>query len=558
MNWAHFCVSARGFVGARLVIGGILLVAIWSGTVPRAAAQRFLPDDPLWSDPDRMDTSFPEPRPLGDGVGPFEFLNRTFRVPGHYSEPALNVNTLGGVPNSSWYTNRHYRFPMSPAELKRGPNREPAPVKEGKWRVVRFLRGKELPRALIEDPTGRRFRILLDSASHPELATGAAMIGSRLLYALGYYVPQYWLVRVQPDRFVPRKGSAVTRAEIDSLFELSPKGPNGSYRVLATRIPGVSKRLGPFRFRGTRPDDANDVFPHQNRRELRGLRIFSSWIHHTNIQPRHTLDVGVREEGRRFVRHYLTDLHLTLGSGGATPKPPWAGHEYVLELDRIFERITTLGLSGGQWAETQVPDWPALGRYSPDRFDPTKWRPKWPNPAFQRCDAADAFWAAKQVHHFSKADLEAIVATAEYTSPQVANYVLQTLLLRRHAIADAYLDWGGGLARFSVRRGRLTFQDIPGPSRQPDTLQREITWHVYHNLRDSIGRELTRVRTSREVLPLPPTSHRFLRGTIRTPRKGITYVYLREERSIITSPSGAPLSYEVVGVERRSQLNGRL
>ncbi len=319
-----------------------------------------------------------------------------------------------------------------------------------------------------------------------------------------------------------------------------------------TRIPGVERRIGPFSFHGTRPDDGNDVFPHEARRELRGLKVIAAWINYTNIDRRHTLSVGVREQGRRFVRHYLTDLHLTLGSGGATPNPRWAGHEHVLELGQVFKRMGTLGLSGGDWAEGAFPKWPAVGHFGAAHFEPDEWRPKWPNPAFKRCDSADAFWAAKQVRHFSDSDLEAIVATAAYSSPQVADYMLRTLKQRRDSIAQEYLHWGGGLDRFTVQGGRLTFHDLRAEyGLAPDSVRRTITWHAYDNRQERAGEKLRERTSSDEAVPLPSNgAPPFLRATLKAPRGGTTRVFLRRTLALAaSSPRGGAL-YEVVGLER--------
>jgi hypothetical protein len=553
----------------------LLMALLGPALAAPAPAQRFLPDDPLWTDPDRMDMPFPEPQPAAEGVGPFEFLERTFGSPGEHTGPAQNVNTVGGVPNSSWYTNRHYRFPMSEAALRRGPNERPGPSMQAPWRVVRIVRQEGLPQAVVKDATDRRFRLLFDAPAHPEMATGAAMISSRLLYALGYNVPHHWLRSIRADHLTAAADTSVTETDVDRLlaqayrrpdreggsFRVRPDREGGSafgvrpdstYRVLVTRIPGVERRIGPFSFHGTRPDDGNDVFPHEARRELRGLKVIAAWINYANIDRRHTLDVGVREEGRRFVRHYLIDLHLTLGSGGATPNPRWAGHEHVLELGQVFERMGTLGLSGGEWADESSPKWPALGRFRADHFDPTEWRPKWPNPAFERCDWADAFWAAKQVRHFSESDLAAIVGTADYSSPQVADYVRRTLVQRRDSIAQAYLHWGGGLDRFAVREGALTFHDLRAKyGLAPDSVRRTITWHAYDNRQEQVGEKLREVTSSNEAVLLPSSeAPPFLRATLKTPRSGTTRVFLRKTPALATSFSERGALYEVVGTER--------
>jgi hypothetical protein len=50
-------------------------------------------------------------------------------------------------------------------------------------------------------------------------------------------------------------------------------------RVLASRyVPG--QYVGEFQHHDTRPDDPNDIFPHEKRRELRGYRVFAAWLNH--------------------------------------------------------------------------------------------------------------------------------------------------------------------------------------------------------------------------------------------------------------------------------------
>jgi hypothetical protein len=527
---------------------GAAVLALIALAAPPAAAQRFLPDDPIWEDPDRLDMPVPEQRSRRGDVSPFDFLRRTFGGAGTHSGPAANVNTLGAVPNSSWYTNRHYRDRLSRSALRRGPNDGPPPDTTGPWEVVGIETRHGRPAVDVRDAAGRTYELRFDPAGHPDLATGAAMVSSRLLHAFGYNVPEHHLVALAPGRLDAGPDSGVAPADVRRLLDRVPAAANGTIRAVATRVPKAVSRVGPFRFYGTRPDDGNDIFPHEARRELRGLRVFAAWLNHNKIRSDYTLDVVVAEDGRRFVRHFLTDLGATLGSAGSGPKPAWAGHEHVLELSPVLTRMGTAGLSGGEWMEATAPDLRGVGAFEAAHFRPEAWRPEYPNPAFERCDAADAFWAAKQIAHLRRSELEAIVETADYAEPAAAQYVVETLWERRAALLQAYLGMAGGLDRFAVRDGRLRFADLPARhGLVPDSTQRTVTWHVFNNEEAATGPRLRRDRSARETLALPERSPPFLRVSLRTPGRGATQVYLR--RTARRTAGGAP-AYEVVGVDR--------
>ena len=85
---------------------------------------------------------------------------------------------------------------------------------------------------------------------------------------------------------------------MDDVLKRAAQSADGSYRALASKaLEGVS--VGPFRYYGTRPDDANDIFPHEHRRELRGLAVFAAWLNHNDSRAGNTLDTLVRGEAGR-------------------------------------------------------------------------------------------------------------------------------------------------------------------------------------------------------------------------------------------------------------------
>jgi hypothetical protein len=96
------------------------------------------------------------------------------------------------------------------------------------------------------------------------------------------------------------------------VFDRSAKSADGSYRVIAGRavpgraVPGRAvpgRPVGRFKYYGTRPDDPNDVIPHEHRRELRALEVFGAWTNLVDMKAGSTLDTVVTENGRGIVRH---------------------------------------------------------------------------------------------------------------------------------------------------------------------------------------------------------------------------------------------------------------
>ena len=448
----------------------IALLGLLAGllVLPRGAqAQVFHPDDPVRVDPDRRSLSTtPKARSLSNY---YDYFENATGEPGRKGGPAMNINTLGEVPRSSWYTPRHFYDPMSKAELRRGPNRDNPPDTSGVWQVVGGKNEGKSSGFQIVDADGDRYLLKFDSRKHAELSTGAEVVVTHLLYALGYHVPQNYPVRFPADRLEPKPGATyrspsglkkpITQKVIRRFLADHPQYEDGTYRAVASLYLD-GKPLGPFQYAGTRPDDPNDIFPHEMRRELRGLRLFAAWMNHDDSRGANSLDMLVEENGRRYVRHYLLDFGTTLGGGPGGPKQLWYGHEFIFEPDRIFLSGLTLGWAGRPWRKYEAPDIPAVGTFNAKYFSPKEWRPQYYNPAFRNMTADDAFWAAKQIAHFTRSELRVIVETGDYSHPETVEFLTRVLVERRDKIARAYLKHGGGLGRFAVEQGRLTFENF--------------------------------------------------------------------------------------------------
>jgi len=532
-------------------VAATLLALGLMGGPEAASAQVFRPDDPVRVDPDRQALdSLPASRPLSDY---YDYLYNAAGTPGS-TGPAMNVNTLGEVPRSSWYTPRHFYDPMSRAELKQGGTQNNPPDSTAAWSVVAGKAEGKAAGLQIVDDDGDRYLLKFDVEGHIELSTGAEALSTRLFYALGYHVPENYIVHFRRSRLRPKEGATyetptgdqkpITPAVIDRFLKKVPQYDDGRYRALASLfIEGTP--IGPFEFSGTRPDDPNDIFPHERRRELRGLRLFAAWMNHDDARSINTFDAVVSKDGRRFVRHHLLDFGTTLGGGPTGPKALWPGNEQIFEPDRILLSATTLGFAGRPWRAAQVPDIPAVGSFDAEYFDPTTWRPQYYNPAFRNMDADDAFWAAKQVAHFTREELRAIVETAQYSHTATVDYITKTLVARRNKIARAYLPHGGGVGRFEVVRDTLAFEDFlahPAFDGRYADASITATWHAFDNQTGRRTDALGTAQASAGRIPLPDAEAPYIVAVLRRPDvgPGTTEVFLRRTDD----------GREVVGIRR--------
>jgi hypothetical protein len=207
--------------------------------------------------------------------------------------------------------------------------------------------------------------------------------------------------------------------------------------VVAGRlIPG--KILGAFMYAGTRPDDPNDVVPHEHRRELRGLSVFASWANLTDLKASNTLDALVTENGRSTIKHYLQDVGSTFGM--CDDLHEWdLSWEYFYMADKTRKRLFSFGFALSPWQTVDYVEYPSIGKFEGDRFDPRKWRPQTPTTAYMEMREDDAFWAARRVAAFSNELIRAAVHTGQFSNPAAEKYLGDVLIKRRDKIANIYL-----------------------------------------------------------------------------------------------------------------------
>jgi hypothetical protein len=361
---------------------------------------------------------------------------------------AANVDAEDQVRQpSTWWTPRLGFRPVTVDQMLRGPGPGTGPA-PGRLLVQRAKTQGVTPGFFVTDSTGAGFLLKFDPPELAEMATGADAVAPYLYWAAGYNVADNAVYTFSAEdlelsgeaTIVDGKGKRrpMDRADLMRMLERVPRGPDGRYRSLASRLlPG--RPLGPFEYEGRRRDDPEDLIPHQHRRELRGLWAIAAWTNHIDVRGPNSLDMWTTENGRSFVRHYLIDFGSCLGSGAIVKREYLAGTEYFLDYRVIARQIGTLGLRPFPWESAVDPDLPSIGFIDSDTFDPGNWRPEYPNPAFDERTERDIRWGARIVAAFTDDHIHAAVTRGRYTDPRAAAYLARVLIERRDKIVRRWL-----------------------------------------------------------------------------------------------------------------------
>jgi hypothetical protein len=409
------------------------------------AGPRFYSDDPIAREPEK-----------GNAAGAatneidlfYEIAYNLFVVQGRppSNTRALNINTIDEVPDSSWFTNRLGTAKISTEQIARGPNsgRPPAPEQ---WTIIREKSAGVNPGFTARDANGETWFLQFDEPEYPGASTADVEIATKIFWALGYNQIESYITTFDPAHVVidPKatarrpsgKRTPYTRNDMEAILERVFRSKDGTYRAQAGRLlPG--KVIGNFRYSGTRSDDPNDIVPHEHRRELRALRVFGAWMDLVDLKGGNTLDTLVEQNGKSLVRHYLQDVGASLGV--ANDPGVWdLGWEHFYEGDALVKRLVSFGFALSPWQTVKYQEYPEVGRFEGEKFDPRTWKPQTPPPAYNEMRADDAFWAARRVAAFSDDLIRAAVHEGQFSDSAAENHLAAVIMKRRDKIAQAYL-----------------------------------------------------------------------------------------------------------------------
>jgi hypothetical protein len=377
---------------------------------------------------------------------------------------ALNVNAWDEVPDSSWFTNRIGVRPLSFEQIANGP--EGKPPEAVPWRVYRRNDSGYTPKIEIFDSKGERYVLKFDPKGARERNSSAERIGSLIMWAAGYNVPHDTIQYFRPDDLKFDEKSTYRDpfgndhqflpSHVDEVLKNLDPMPDGRYRGIASHY--LSGGIGPFMFTGRREDDPNDIIPHEHRREIRGLRVIGAWINHVDIKDAQAIDVYQAE--RKYVKHYLLDLSATLGAYEWPSAPYRVGNEYMLDGAAIGKSFVSLGLWRRPWEVRGKVEYPEVGYFTSELFEPQKWKPSFPNLAFEKMDDGDGYWGAKIVMAFSDELIRKLAEAGQFTRPEATNYVEKVLRQRRDAVGRYWMDRVTPLEDLTLKGATIQFRDL--------------------------------------------------------------------------------------------------
>ena len=477
-----------------------LLLALVSLGCGASEPRRFPLRDPVWVDDDLRPVSIDCREEKGDDgktekicrpeeyVSPFAWdtadktlfrpVTRFFAADMGFE--AKNVNSMDEVPDSSWFTNRIGVRPFTVDEVKQGScpkvMLDPQKDAEGTWVIDQGKPNGANPGFRVNIKGVGKFMLKADQAVEGEKATGATAIAARLYHAAGWwtvcdtvvYVPRK-LLSLTPDlEFADNSGvkRKFDQAALDKVLGGAQKRGD-LYRMLASRwLDG--RTIGPFKYEETRPDDPNDVIPHEDRRDLRGARLMAAWLGHFDSREQNSMttwmsvDKKEKDSSPGHTVHWYIDLGDCFGSHWE-----WESlnrrinKSYYFDPGDVFLDLITFGIPQRPWDKSYETKGAEMFAFFPnDDFEPENWKGGYPNPAFQRMTELDGAWAARVITRFDDDLIAAAVSMGDYSDPFHSKLLTKTLIKRRDRIRERYFKNLSPIADVAVEGSKLCGRDL--------------------------------------------------------------------------------------------------
>ncbi|MFQ5752473.1 MAG: hypothetical protein ACE5HI_10790 [bacterium] len=416
-----------------------------------------------------------------------------------YVHPAKDVNSLDEVPASSWFTPRLGYKDISPQELLNGPEKMGPP--QAPIKIIKAKSGGN-PGFIIADARGKRYLIKFDPPEFPGIETTTALIVNRLYWGFGYNVPEDYLYYVRKEDLIIAPESDLTQEKVDAVLSQVAPPTNGRYRATVSLwLDGIV--IGPIPPKGRRKDDLNDKIAHEDRRVLRGLRVFNAFVNHTDMRPDNTLDVYVGEEGKGYVRHYLIDFGEAFAGHGAEHDYLWDGFNHIFSFNQALTNLVTFGFNVQAWENIPYTAWKSVGAFESKTFKPEEWKEVYPYEPIRNSQAADNYWAVKIVGALNRDHLKILVDAADYPEGGAAEYMIETLMKRRHKVLEYFLNQVSAVDAVGFSNGELHLKDVGNILLNQNGKDTHYEIHFYNNVDKEISeKRLMSASTNQFTLPV--------------------------------------------------------
>src|SRR5204862_1448307 len=139
------------------------------------------------------------------------------------------------VPDSSWFTNRAGHRRLTVEEVETGPDTSAGPA-PGIWTVSSSKSDGITPGFTIKDLSGERWFLKFDPPGYRGMSTGTEVTATKLMWALGYNVPENHIALFRREQLVVGETAKFTAAggrprgmrpsDIDTLLQRADREPD--------------------------------------------------------------------------------------------------------------------------------------------------------------------------------------------------------------------------------------------------------------------------------------------------------------------------------------------
>ena len=376
-------------VRARRVAAGVRCCAL----VATPPAPRFYPDDPLAREPESR--RMPPPRSRPD-VGLFYdlsynlFVDAAARAVEHPRQKRQHDRR--GARFELVHQSHRRRAASSTTRSSRGPRTGPPPDPE-RWVIMREKSAGDASRLHRQGRQRRDLVRLVRPAGESrgrhrrgrrreQVVLGARLQPGRDLHHDGRSQHGRRSIR-RPRCAAPtasgRRSPATTSTRSSSAPRANPTAPIAW--PPAACCPARSSGRSATRARA--PTTRTTSSPHEHRRELRALRVFGAWTNLTDLKAGNTLDTLVTENGRAVVQALPAGRRLDVRH--RRQRSARLGHGLGILLRGRRRRDGGCCRSASRSARgrrCRYVEYPSIGRFEGDAFDPTTWKPQTPTTAY--------------------------------------------------------------------------------------------------------------------------------------------------------------------------------